>query len=337
MQNIKQLESVKPETAELTKYFKNYWGEEMTSRGLAILPQVLLEYRADLKLSYAELYFIEKLFILDFKGFRYIKDRDISTYNTRNITTIRKKLKEKGYLDYRVETDAKRNEGCIYSLAGLKAAIEKLVKNDTRMRETLPDFFDSDVYTPNMFDEFDKRQKLKADTNKKQKEQVEAIFNKDENKDKDKEESKEQKKEKDRAIFLNEYNKLHFEIFGQEIINNNRAIESLDKYLLPYFYSRKNTLLKALEQARDDFYKLHDSKRTILRLQDLVRMRLMKDEEEDELQFPSGLDVAEDIFNYAIAGGKWRERYDYWLEKQNVKYFAKQKREKEHKENLKDF
>ena len=331
MQNIKQLENIKPETTELTKYFKNYWGEEMTSRGLAILPQVLLEYRADLKLSYAELYFIEKLFILDFKGFRYIKDRDISTYNTRNITTIRKKLKEKGYLDYRVETDAKRNEGCVYSLAGLKAAIEKLVKNDSRMRETLPDFLDSDVYTPNMFDEFDKKLKAKnkQEENKEKQIEIEKIFN-----SKEKEKSKEDKQSKEKEIFIKEYNKLHFEMFGNEIINNQRALDSIEKYLVPYFFSRKNTLLKAIKKTKEEFNKLAEYKKSALKLQDLMRIALMQDEDEEFLQVPSGVRVAQDIFNFVQNGGEFRERYEYWVNITNKKYFERKKEKEKEKEKI---
>lgn len=310
MLEIKEIENIKPETNNLLKYFKNYWGEELTSRGLAIVPQVLLEYRADLKLSYAELYFIEKLFILDFKNFRYIKDRDISAHNSRNLFVIRERLKEKGYLDYKVAKDNRR--GIIYSLAGLKAAVEKLVREDNRLRETLPEFFEEDTITPNMFEEFDKKNKakIKKET-KKQKEEIENISNKN-NKNEEKKESKEENQSKEDK-FIKMYNKLHIKLLGFDLLSNKKNYNNLKKYLSESFNNRKRTSDIALNIAEKSFLNLKENQKTSLKLQDLVRQSLSGnlniEKEEITRRVPRGLYVANTLLKKVKEGKDFNTEY----------------------------
>ena len=203
---------IKPELQKSEEFFKEYWGEEFMYRGLAILPQVLLDYRVELNLSHAELYFIEKVFTLSFRGLLFIKDRDISLHNTRNITTIRKQLKEKGYLDFIVRDNEDRNRGVIYDFSGLKEAVSELVKKEKKLNSTI-DYFDSDNETPNLFtllykDLQDKDlQKLQNKNQTKKKENI-----KEKNKEAIKEEVKEKKAEDLVKFIVGEENK--------DILNN---------------------------------------------------------------------------------------------------------------------
>ena len=198
---------IKPELQKSEEFFKEYWGEEFMYRGLAILPQVLLDYRVELNLSHAELYFIEKVFTLSFRGLLFIKDRDISLHNTRNITTIRKQLKEKGYLDFIVRDNEDRNRGVIYDFSGLKEAVSELVKKEKKLNSTI-DYFDSDNETPNLFtllykDLQDKDlQKLQNKNQTKKKENI-----KEKNKEAIKEEVKEKKAEDLVKFIVGEENK----------------------------------------------------------------------------------------------------------------------------------
>lgn len=198
---------IKPELQKSEEFFKEYWGEEFMYRGLAILPQVLLDYRVELNLSHAELYFIEKVFTLSFRGLLFIKDRDISLHNTRNITTIRKQLKEKGYLDFIVRDNEDRNRGVIYDFSGLKEAVSELVKKEKKLNSTI-DYFGSDNETPNLFtllykDLQDKDlQKLQNKNQTKKKENI-----KEKNKEAIKEEVKEKKAEDLVKFIVGEENK----------------------------------------------------------------------------------------------------------------------------------
>lgn len=203
---------IKPELQKSEEFFKEYWGEEFMYCGLAILPQVLLDYRVELNLSHAELYFIEKVFTLSFRGLLFIKDRDISSHNTRNITTIRKQLKEKGYLDFIVRGNEDRNRGVIYDFSGLKEAVSELVKKEKKLNSTI-DYFDVDNETPNLFtllykDLQDKDfQKLQNKNQTKKKENT-----KEKNKEAIKEEVKEKKAEDLVKFIVGEENK--------DILNN---------------------------------------------------------------------------------------------------------------------
>jgi len=213
---------IKPELQKSEEFFKEYWGEEFMYRGLAILPQVLLDYRVELNLSHAELYFIEKVFTLSFRGLLFIKDRDISLHNTRNITTIRKQLKEKGYLDFIVRDNEDRNRGVIYDFSGLKEAVSELVKKEKKLNSTI-DYFDSDNETPNLFtllykDLQDKDlQKLQNKNQTKKKENI-----KEKNKEAIKEEVKEKKAEDLVKFIVGEENKDILEnIFENKNQKNN--------------------------------------------------------------------------------------------------------------------
>lgn len=213
---------IKPELQKSEEFFKEYWGEEFMYRGLAILPQVLLDYRVELNLSHAELYFIEKVFTLSFRGLLFIKDRDISLHNTRNITTIRKQLKEKGYLDFIVRDNEDRNRGVIYDFSGLKEAVSELVKKEKKLNSTI-DYFGSDNETPNLFtllykDLQDKDlQKLQNKNQTKKKENI-----KEKNKEAIKEEVKEKKAEDLVKFIVGEENKDILEnIFENKNQKNN--------------------------------------------------------------------------------------------------------------------
>lgn len=198
---------IKPELQKSEEFFKEYWGEEFMYRGLAILPQVLLDYRVELNLSHAELYFIEKVFTLSFRGLLFIKDRDISNYNSTNVNKIRKRLKEKGYLDFIVRDNEDRNRGVIYDFSGLKEAVSELVKKEKKLNSTI-DYFDSDNETPNLFtllykDLQDKDlQKLQNKNQTKKKENI-----KEKNKEAIKEEVKEKKAEDLVKFIVGEENK----------------------------------------------------------------------------------------------------------------------------------
>jgi len=203
---------IKPELQKSEEFFKEYWGEEFMYCGLAILPQVLLDYRVELNLSHAELYFIEKVFTLSFRGLLFIKDRDISNYNSTNVNKIRKRLKEKGYLDFIVRDNEDRNRGVIYDFSGLKEAVSELVKKEKKLNSTI-DYFDSDNETPNLFtllykDLQDKDlQKLQNKNQTKKKENI-----KEKNKEAIKEEVKEKKAEDLVKFIVGEENK--------DILNN---------------------------------------------------------------------------------------------------------------------
>ena len=311
---MSQLQLIKPELKKTEEFFKNYWGEEFMYSGLAILPQVLLDSRVELNLSHAELYFIEKVFTLSFRGFVFIKDRDISLYNTTNVNKVRKKLKEKRYLDFEVRDNEDRNRGVIYDFSGLKKAVSELVKKNEKLRNTIA-YLESDSETPDLFSSLYKD--LKKIKNKEDRESkknikekskiIEAKEIKKETKEEIKEEIKETKKEKTESdskeiienidfksarlladsetennsknkseedIFIEQYNKMHIKVLGFDLLENKSNIQKLKKYLIKDYKDRKRAVVIALDIAERSFLKLSDKQKTSLKLQDLTRQAL---------------------------------------------------------------
>ena len=311
---MSQLQLIKPELKKTEEFFKNYWGEEFMYSGLAILPQVLLDSRVELNLSHAELYFIEKVFTLSFRGFVFIKDRDISLYNTTNVNKVRAKLKEKGYLDFEVRDNEDRNRGVIYDFSGLKKAVSELVKKNEKLRNTIA-YLESDSETPDLFSSLYKD--LKKIKNKEDRENkknikekskiIEAKEIKKETKEEIKEKIKETKQEKTESdskeiienielksarlladsetennsknkseedIFIEQYNKMHIKVLGFDLLENKSNIQKLKKYLLKDYKDRKRTVGMALDIAERVFLKLADKQKTSLKLQDLTRQAL---------------------------------------------------------------
>ncbi|WP_432631574.1 hypothetical protein [Brachyspira sp.] len=339
---MNQLQLIKPELQKTEEFFKNYWGEEFMYSGLAILPQVLLDSRVELNLSHAELYFIEKVFTLSFRGFVFIKDRDISIYNARNITTIRKRLKEKGYLDFEVRDNEDRNRGVIYDFSGLKKAVAELVKNNEKLRNTIA-YLESDSETPDLFSSLykDLKKEIKKE-NKKNKENkeikkdkaIEVKETKEETKkektesvskeiieniefksarllaDSDNENNSKNKSEED--IFIEQYNQLHIKVLGFDLLTNKSNIQKLKKYLIKDYKDRKRTVGMAFDIAERSFLKLSDKQKTSLKLQDLVRQALagILNIETKTRKVPRGAFVMKTLLDKVKSGKDFKTEYE---------------------------
>lgn len=323
-----QTQLIKPELQKAEEFFREYWGEEFMYSGLAILPQVLLDNRVELNLSHAELYFIEKVFTLSFRGLVFIKDRDISNYNTSNINKVRKSLKEKGYLDFIVRDNEDRNRGVIYDFSGLRDAVRELVKKKKKMNSTI-DYVDSDSEIKDLFallykdfqnnkDKYViKNENTKSETKTKSvKKEVES---KSENKNKEKEivenidfktENKNETSEKNEDLFLEEYNKLHLKLLGFQVILNKNSKEKLKKYMLNEYRQRKRPLEIAFKIAEKKFLELEEKQRSSLKLQDLVRMALVGSlQYEKTMQVPSGLWTLNTLLKKVKEGKDFRSEY----------------------------
>lgn len=359
---MNQLQLIKPELQKTEEFFKNYWGEEFMYSGLAILPQVLLDSRVELNLSHAELYFIEKVFTLSFRGFVFIKDRDISLYNTTNVNKVRAKLKGKGYLDFEVRDNEDRNRGVIYDFTGLKKAVSELVKKNEKLRNTIA-YLESDSETPDLFSSLYKdlkKIKNKEDReNKKNIKEKSKIIEAKEIKKETKEEIKETKKEKTESdskeiieniefksarlladsetennsknkseedIFIEQYNKMHIKVLGFDLLENKSNIQKLKKYLLKDYKDRKRTVGMALDIAERVFLKLADKQKTSLKLQDLTRQALAGvlsiEREIKTRKVPRGLFTINTLINKVKNGKDFKEEYEKFESVLNEEIYA---------------
>ena len=351
-----QTQLIKPELQKAEEFFSEYWGEEFMYSGLAILPQVLLDNRVELNLSHAELYFIEKVFTLSFRGLVFIKDRDISIHNTQNINTIRAKLKKKGYLDFIVRDNEDRNRGVIYDFSGLCDAVRELVKQKKKMNSTLY-YTDSDSEIKDLFvsvykdfqnnkDKYIiKNENTKSETKTKsvKKEAENKSENKSENKNKEKEivenidfntENKNETSEKNEDLFLEEYNKLHLKLLGFQVILNKNGKEKLKKYMLNEYRQRKRPRSLAFKIAEKKFLELEEKQRSSLKLQDLVRMALIGSlqDERKSMKVPSGLWTLNTLLKKVKEGKDFRSEYLKFENIANEEYDAElQERYKETK------
>lgn len=322
-----QTQLIKPELQKAEEFFSEYWGEEFMYSGLAILPQVLLDNRVELNLSHAELYFIEKVFTLSFRGLVFIKDRDISIHNTQNINTIRAKLKNKGYLDFIVRDNEDRNRGVIYDFSGLRGAVRELVKQKKKMNSAI-DYADSDSEIKDLFvsvykdfqnnkDKYViKNENTKSET--KTKSVKKEAENKSENKNKEivenidfKTENKNETSEKNEDLFLEEYNKLHLKLLGFQVILNKSSKEKLKKYMLNEYRQRKRPIEIAFKIAEKKFLELEEKQRSSLKLQDFVRMALIGSlqDERKSMKVPSGLWALNILLKKVKEGKDFRSEY----------------------------
>ena len=326
-----QTQLIKPELQKAEEFFSEYWGEEFMYSGLAILPQVLLDNRVELNLSHAELYFIEKVFTLSFRGLVFIKDRDISNYNTSNINKVRKSLKEKGYLDFIVRDNEDRNKGVIYDFSGLRDAVRELVKQKKKMNSTI-DYADSEIkdlfvsvyknFQNNKDKYFIKNENTKSQTKTKsvKKEAENKSENKSENKNKENEivenidfytENINETSEKNEELFLEEYNQLHLKLLGFQVILNKNGKEKLKKYMLNEYRQRKRPRNLAFKIAEKKFLELEEKQRSSLKLQDLVRMALIGSlqDERKSMKVPSGLWALNILLKKVKEGKDFRSEY----------------------------
>lgn len=323
---MSQLQLIKPELKKTEEFFKNYWGEEFMYSGLAILPQVLLDSRVELNLSHAELYFIEKVFTLSFRGFVFIKDRDISIYNTQNINVIRSKLKRKGYLDFEVRDNEDRNRGVIYDFSGLKKAVSELVKKNEKLRNTIA-YLESDSETPDLFSSLYKD--LKKIKNKEDRENKKNIKEKSkiieakeikeikkETKEEIKEEIKEQtKKEKTESDSKKIIENIEFKsarlLADSETENNSKNKSEEDIFIEQYNKMHIKVLGFDLLENKSNIQKLKkyllkdykDRKRTVGMALDIAERNFLKLESKQKTSLK-----LQDLTRQALAGVLNNER-----------------------------
>lgn len=323
---MSQLQLIKPELKKTEEFFKNYWGEEFMYSGLAILPQVLLDSRVELNLSHAELYFIEKVFTLSFRGFVFIKDRDISIYNTQNINVIRSKLKRKGYLDFEVRDNEDRNRGVIYDFSGLKKAVSELVKKNEKLRNTIA-YLESDSETPDLFSSLYKD--LKKIKNKEDRENKKNIKEKSkiieakeikeikkETKEEIKEEIKEQtKKEKTESDSKEIIENIEFKsarlLADSETENNSKNKSEEDIFIEQYNKMHIKVLGFDLLENKSNIQKLKkyllkdykDRKRTVGMALDIAERNFLKLESKQKTSLK-----LQDLTRQALAGVLNNER-----------------------------
>ena len=250
------------------EYLISTFGDTMLDKGFTSIPNTLIYYRKRLGLTASEFEFIIAIISLSWQEEKAIRDKDISP-SSKDYYRQRHSLLAKGYLTFSTRNIYKNNKFCgtgtVYNLSGLKKAIEELVEQDRAIKNMdapveykfdEPSLFGEDVKT----DPLQPKKLIKEISEDKTQEQV---F------DSEKEE------------FLNKYNKVHKELIGFEILKDRH--KRYIKYLLDIFSNcTHNNIDEALSTAKFNFLKLSLNKRDSLKLQDLLKMALSKNQEKTE-------------------------------------------------------
>lgn len=110
------------------------FGEGMMSHGFTALPNTILNYQEELKLTVREVFLILKAIAFNWNGKGVIRDKDLGK-NGKNFRRQRRSLEEKGFLTTKVVRSFKENRfvtrGIEYNFFGLKKRIEELVERDS--------------------------------------------------------------------------------------------------------------------------------------------------------------------------------------------------------------